>query len=514
MALKKKTLDVNKALYSHDMEEAVLGALLLESESFKELAEEFNPNVFDKHLHNVVANAILELTSKNEPVDILTVTKKVHENGLLGDIGGAYSISALTNRVASSVNLQYHYKILQQKYIEREIVKISDLAKQRVFSYGYDIFETHDWFVKSVEDILKPIKSKTSVSHIHDVHLDYLVDMTNIIETGAPTGVKMHIRYMDNLTGGWKNGHMITIAARTSIGKSIFGIMAALNPAMIDNIPTALFSLEMTKQDVVNRVQSIISGMNSSKLSKKLLNKDEVAYLNANLDLSKIPMYIDDKPSMTLIEFRTKARKLVQEKGVKLIVLDYIQLMKGGGNYGTREQEVSDIARGVKEIAKELNVPIISLAQLNRGVEARGGDKKPALHDLRESGEIEMSSDMVILLYRPEYYGLQEYEFDGQFFPNVHGLFVNIIAKHRGGVLGEVYMRLIHDQTKLENWDFELTDRTITRKDTEKNNQNNFAHSNKNSTFVPDEKVTVINENTDFLSQGKIRKDDEEDVPF
>lgn len=505
---KKKTLDVNKNLYDHDIEAAVLGAILLENEQFKSISEDFSPNVFEKYLHRVVAESILQLFSKNEPIDILTVTKKIHENGLLKDIGGAYEVSVLTNRIASAQNLDAHYKILQEKYVEREIVKISEMAKQRVFSYGYDVFDTHDWFVKSAEDILNPIKNKTSVSQIQQVHEEYLVDMTKIIQSGSPTGVKMHIRYMDNLTGGWKSGHMITIAARTSIGKSIFGICSALYPAMYDGTPTAFFSLEMTKQDVVNRVQSIISGINSSKLSKKQLNSDEVSWLNANLDLSKIPMYVDDKPSMTLIEFRTKARKLVQENGVKLIVLDYIQLMKSGSNHAIREQEVSEIARGIKEIAKELSVPIISLAQLNRGVESRGGDKKPALHDLRESGEIEMSSDMVILLYRPEYYGISEYEYDGAFFPNTDGLFVNIIAKHRGGVLGEVYMRLIHEQTKLENWDFDITERTVTIKDGEDFVKKNFDNSKKSDTFVNDTKVEVLSNNLDFLSQGKAQEEE------
>jgi len=512
---KKKTLDTNKKLYDHDFESAILGAVLLESHALKEIIEEFNPNVFDLKDHKIVAEAILDLYNKNEPIDILTVTKKVNDNGMLKEIsGGAYFIASLTNRIASSVNLQYHYKIIQQYYLERTMLMVSEQAKNRIFTYGNDVFETHAWFCNAVEDILRPIKSKTSLSHVQQIHEDYLVEMTNIIETGAPTGIKMHLKHMDNLTGGWKKGHLITIAARTSIGKSIFGICAALYPAMYDKIPTAFFSLEMTKQDVVNRVQSIISGIDSSKIAKKQLSKEEVAWLNANLNMADIPMFIDDKPAMTLIEFKAKARKLVQEKGVQLIVVDYIQLMKSGQNIQIREQEVSEIARGLKEIAKELQVPIISLAQLNRGVESRGGDKKPMLHDLRESGEIEMSSDMVILLYRPEYYGLTEYEFAGTLFTDTFGLFVNIIAKHRGGSLGEVMMRLVHNNVKLVNWEFELTERTVTKQDTQNFNKNNFAQSNKSSTFVPDEKTSIVTENTDFLSQGQMRKDDEEDVPF
>lgn len=274
-----------------------------------------------------------------------------------------------------------------------------------------------------------------------------------------------------------------------------------IHPVLEKNIPVAIFSLEMSSFQIGSRIQSFISDINVSKIVKGQITMEEARYINASCEpLNKAPLYIDDTPNISLIELKSKARKLVEDKKVELIVIDYLQLMRSGLDIGSREQEIAEISRGLKALAKELNIPVIALSQLSRLVEARS-DKKPMLSDLRESGQIEQDADMVVFCYRPEYYGIEQYEIGNQVFPSF-GLMMLIIAKHRNGELGEIPLRFIHEQAKLSNYN-------VLQSATENNNSQSVNDSNKNSTFVAEEKKTNLETNTDFLNQKN-----DKDIPF
>jgi replicative DNA helicase len=278
------------------------------------------------------------------------------------------------------------------------------------------------------------------------------------------------------------------------MGKTAAAVSMVMHPALIDNEPVAIFSLEMSAHQLVGRMQSNISGVNVSKIVKKQLSIQEFDEISvACVDLQQAPIYIDDTPNISLLELKGKARKLVREQGVKLIVIDYLQLMRSGMQIPNREQEIAEISRGLKGLAKELNIPVIALSQLSRGVEARGGDKKPMLSDLRESGQIEQDADMVIFCYRPEYYGIEHYEVGGTEF-ETHGLFMLLIAKHRNGELGEIPLKFIHEQTKLKNYDFNLPD------------------NNNSGTFVKQEEFNTIALKNNNTFDNQIPKVD--DLPF
>ena len=257
---------------------------------------------------------------------------------------------------------------------------------------------------------------------------------------------------LDNLTNGWQKSDLIIIAGRPAMGKTSISVIFAMNPAIYHNIPVAFFSLEMSSEQVVSRMQSILSEYNVSRLVKKQLKGYELPdFESRTKQLEKAPIYIDDTPSLSIFELKSKARQLVREKGVKMLVVDYLQLMQSnGGRNQSREQEIGEISRGLKAIAKELNVPVIALSQLSRGVETRGGEKKPQLSDLRESGQIEQDADMVMFCYRPEYYEMNDYEIGGQVY-DTRGLFLLLVAKHRNGSLGDVPLKFIHENTNIVN---------------------------------------------------------------
>jgi replicative DNA helicase len=270
-----------------------------------------------------------------------------------------------------------------------------------------------------------------------------------------------------------------------------------MNPAIYHNIPVAFFSLEMSSEQVVSRMQSILSQYNVSRLVKKQLKGYELQdFESRTKQLEKAPIYIDDTPSLSIFELKSKARQLVREKGVKMLVVDYLQLMQSsGGRNQSREQEIGEISRGLKAIAKELDVPVIALSQLSRGVEARGGEKKPQLSDLRESGQIEQDADMVLFCYRPEYYHIDQYEVDGRTF-EAHGLFMLIIAKHRNGELGEIPLRFIHEQTKITNHSISSDFKP------------SVDFDNKKTSIRPNEEFALDKQITDFFDS------DEEETPF
>lgn len=436
-----------------DLEEAVLGGIMLENTNLGDIVTLLPPTAFYDTRHKEVYEAIIFLYKNSKPVDILTVTQRLKEIDKLAEIGGAYFISTLTSRVASSINTLYHARIILENYLKRELIRINTINLQTAYDLNEDVFDIYEKNIQMLEASLSSVL-KYDVSKIGDIHEKVILESMNVILSGEKSGVPTGYRNLDNFTNGWQKTDLIIIAGRPGMGKSVCGLAFALNPALRNNIPTAIFSLEMSKEQVVGRAQSCISEINSSSIIKKQLSMEEVNRIVASCqDFTNAPIYIDDTPSLNVMELKNKARKLVRDKAVKLIIIDYLQLMVGESNKnGNREQEISKISQGLKALAKELNIPIIALSQLSRAVEARGGDKKPMLSDLRESGSIEQDADMVIFCYRPEYYNIENYELGGETL-ETEGLMCLIVAKHRAGSLGELRMGFSGEFTRLENYD-------------------------------------------------------------
>lgn len=433
-----------------DLEEAILGALMLEQNALTTVIDILKPEVFYKEAHQVIYQAIHRLFAKSEPVDILTVTNQLKSTGELELVGGAYYITQLTNRVASTANIEYHSRIITQKYIQRELIKISsevirdafedttdvfdllDSAEQKLFSVSENNFRRdYDNMQTLVNDAIKDIKSARD----HEGNL-----------RGIPSG----FTDLDRITAGWQKSDLIILAARPGMGKTAFVLSMARNIAVDFNIPIAFFSLEMASIQLVTRLISSESQLPADKLKKGNLEDYEWQQLNSKIgNLVDAPLYIDDTPALSIFELRAKCRRLKAQHGIQMIVIDYIQLMSAGGDKGNREQEISTISRSLKALAKELNVPIITLSQLNRSVETRGGNKRPLLSDLRESGAIEQDADMVCFIYRPEYYKIDEDETGN----STAGMAELIIAKHRNGPLADVKMRFIGQFAKFTDYE-------------------------------------------------------------
>ena len=440
-------------LAAPDVEEIVLGAVLLEKECLYNIAGDFSEKLFYEKKNQIVARACLNLFITNRPIDLITVTNELKKMNELDNIGGAYFVSSLTNRIASTANVDQHVKILQQHYLSRYINEICSDSRFRLFNGGHDIFDVYSEMQQKLEEALKDIISH-EVSSVRDIHVEAVKQSLENIKSGSLAGVITGLKMLDRLTNGWQPTDLVIVAGRSGMGKTAFAISMLLNAAVLSNTPVAMFSLEMSKQQVIGRMQSSLSGINVSRIIKKQVTREELEIIdNACKPLYHAPIYIDDTPNISLVELKMKARKLVRDQKVKAIYVDYLQLMKSGLKTGSREQEVAEISKGLKAIAKELDIPVIALSQLSRAVEQRA-DKKPQLSDLRESGQIEQDADMVVFCYRPEYYGITNYEVGSESFDS-NGLFMAIISKHRNGELGEIPMRFVHEQTKVANHEYQ-----------------------------------------------------------
>jgi replicative DNA helicase len=472
----------------YELEQLVLGSILLESDCINRIVADLSPNLFYYPDNNEVILAILSLYKASKPIDIMTVSMYLKQKGVLDDIGGAYYVSSLTNRVASSANIDTHVKILQQKSLERNMVQICNNALVKVLNYRDDIFDVYSSTQVDLDNALKNVLHY-EVKNINEIHYEILSRNINVLEKGIKSGVPSGFRLLDNVTNGWQPSDLIILAGRPSMGKTAAAISMIIHPAIEEKKPVAIFSLEMSNFQIGSRIQSFISGVNVSKIVKGQVNMDEIRQISSSCEsLEKSPLFIDDTPNISLIELKSKARKLVKDNGVQLIVIDYLQLMRSGMDVQNREQEIAEISKGLKALAKELNIPVIALSQLSRGVESRS-DKKPMLSDLRESGQIEQDADMVMFCFRPEYYGIDTYEIGTEVFQSF-GLMMLIIAKHRNGELGEIPLRFVHEQAKLENMYISGNNAT-----------NSFDNSNNNNTFVPTGTGAKLSDNNDFLNQ-------------
>ena len=434
-----------------DLEEAVLGAMMLEKNAVTDTIDMLSAESFYDPRHQYIYGAIRELFGTSNPIDLLTVTQKLKERGELEAAGGVVYISSLTQRVASSAHIEYHARIIAQKYIQREIIRMCSETLRDAYDDTTDVFE----LLTKAEGQLFGIAEnnmKKSVTTMQTVVMEAITEIESAAKnsdglSGVPTG----FRKLDELTSGWQRSDMIVIAARPAMGKTAFVLSMARNTAVDFNMGVAIFSLEMSSVQLVKRLISSETRLSAEKLRKGQLDGHEFQQLYSRVTkLTTAPIYIDDTPGLSIFDLRAKCRRLKMQYDIQMVIIDYLQLMSAGtGKGGNREQEISTISRSIKEIAKELNVPMIALSQLSRSVETRGGDKRPVLSDLRESGAIEQDADIVGFLYRPEYYGLLQAE-DGS---SNQGVGEVIIAKHRNGALDNVRLRFVSQYARFENFD-------------------------------------------------------------
>lgn len=435
-----------------EIEEAVLGALMLEKDALSAVIDVLRPEVFYRDSHQYIFKAIQYLFQKAEPIDILTVTHALKKSGELELAGGAYYITQLTSRIASAANIEYHARIILQKFIQRELIRISGETIKDAYEDTLDVLMLLDKAEKNLFEI-----AEGNIRRNFEDMQSLISKAIKEIETASNqesgiTGIPSGFTELDRVTAGWQKSDLIIIAARPGMGKTAFVLSLARNAAVKFNRPVAFFSLEMSSIQLVNRLISGETEITADKIRKGQLVNHEWEQLNAKIKpLTEAPLYIDDTPSLSVFELRAKCRRLVAEKKVSMIIIDYLQLMVGGNDNrnGNREQEISMISRSLKAIAKELEVPIIALSQLSRAVETRGSTKRPQLSDLRESGAIEQDADMVMFIYRPEYYQLTEDE-NGQ---STQGLAEISVAKNRNGALRNVNLKFIGHLTKFTDMD-------------------------------------------------------------
>ncbi|MCK4569928.1 MAG: replicative DNA helicase [Bacteroidales bacterium] len=434
-----------------DLEEAVLGAVMLEKDALTAVIDILKPEVFYKEAHRVIYDAIVALFNKSQPVDILTVISQLKSSGELDLIGGAYYISQLTNRVASSANVEYHARIILQKFIQRELIRVSSEIIKDAFEDTTDVFDLLDraeqnLFAVSEQNI------RRQQGEIHKLMQEAIKDIETARDSETKLrGVPSGFVELDRITNGFQKADLIILASRPGMGKTALALTLARNMAVDHKKPIAFFSLEMSSVQLVTRLIAAETQLNSDKLRKGDLQDFEWQQLNTKIRaLEDAKIFIDDTPGLSIFELRAKCRRLKAQNDVQMIFVDYLQLMVGTqDNKGNREQEISQISRSLKALAKELDIPIMAMSQLSRAVETRAGDKKPILSDLRESGAIEQDADIVLFIYRPEYYGLTEDENQN----SLVGLATISISKHRNGATGELQLRFIKDFAKYAELD-------------------------------------------------------------
>src|SRR6201985_900675 len=438
-----------------DLEEAVLGALMLEKDALSSVIDILNPQVFYVDKHQKIFHAIHQLFEKSSPVDILTVTAQLRQLGELEMIGGAYYITSLTDRVASAANIEYHARIIIQKFIKRELIRISTEVIQSAYEDTSDVLDLLDKAEKNLFEIAQNNLRRDS-RKMDDLMHETLKEIEALKDKkGGLTGVASGFTELDRMTSGWQKSDLVIIAARPAMGKTAFVLTCARNAAVDFNKPVIVFSLEMSSVQLVNRLISGETEIEQEKIRKGRLEQWEWEQIHSKIGrLEAAPLIIDDTPALNIFEFRAKCRRLKSQHDIQLIIVDYLQLMhgkaadaKGGGN---REQEIGSISRALKSVAKELNVPVLALSQLSRAVKKRpSASKRPMLSDLRESGSIEQDADMVLFLYRPEYYGMTE---DENGMPT-QGVGEIIIAKHRNGETGTVRLKFVGKYVKFTDLD-------------------------------------------------------------
>lgn len=441
---------------ARELEEAILGALMIEKDAYSLISEILTPQSFYDKTHEVIYQAIQQLAFKQEPIDMLTVVEQLRKTGDLEAVGGVPYIAQLSQKVVSSAHLEFHARIVAQKALARELISFSSVVASKAFDETNDV----DDLMQEAEGQLFEISQRnlkkdfTAINPVIREAIDLMAEASK--RPDGLSGVQSGFKDLDKITSGWQNSDLIIIAARPAMGKTAFVLSMAKNMAVNFNTPVAIFSLEMSNVQLVNRLIVNVTEIAGEKIKSGQLQQYEWQQLDQKVKpLYDAPIFVDDTPSLSVFELRTKARRLVKEHKVKCLIIDYLQLMNASGmSFGSREQEVSIISRSLKGLAKELNIPIIALSQLNRSVENRsvkdGPDaKRPQLSDLRESGAIEQDADIVCFIHRPEYYKI----FEDNHGNDLRGKAEIIIAKHRNGSTGDILLSFKSEYIRFQNLD-------------------------------------------------------------
>lgn len=439
-----------------DFEKLVLGTLLIDKKGLDEAIDLLQPEVFYDPRHEVIFAIIQKLFLNNQPVDLMMVIQELRKEEKLSIAGGDQYLIELTLGVSSSAHIEYHVRIILEKYILRCLINVSGQVIDHAYKESTDVFDLLDKTEQSFFDITNGTIKK-GFDTANSLVKQALETIKSLKDKEGLSGIPSGFKALDHATGGWQNSDLIIIAARPAMGKTAFLLSMARNIAVGHKIPLALFSLEMASVQLITRMISSETEISSEKLRKGQMSDEEWQRLYANVaELENAPLYIDETPSLSVFDFRAKCRRLVMQHGVKIIMVDYLQLMTasaGGKNTGNREQEIAMISRSLKAIAKELNVPVIALSQLSRSVETRPG-KRPQLSDLRESGAIEQDADIVSFIFRPEYYKIAYWDNDEEGAESsTENQAEIIIAKHRNGATEDVRLSFIKHLGKFSDLD-------------------------------------------------------------
>lgn len=431
------------------LEDVVLGAVMIDKEALATSVELLEPVHFYVPLNKMIFEAILQLFENSLPVDLLTVTEQMKKNGTIEKIGGSKYLVNLTIQISSAANIETYCRIILEKAIQRELIRISSDIATQAFKDTTDVFELLDYAEKGIfgvtEGHIKKNYEKMSV-----LIAKALEHIKNINEENSLQGIKSHYHELDELLGGFQPSDLIILAARPSVGKTALALNIARNIAVDEEKTVAIFSLEMGAEQLVSRLISSEAEINSRNLTRGKMDEQDYERLVNNLTkLEKSKIFIDDNPTLTTFELRSKCRRLKSNHNLELVLIDYLQLMHSSSEKGNREQEISSISRALKSLAKELKIPIIALSQLSRSVESRTGEnRKPILSDLRESGAIEQDADVVMFIHRDDYTGITEDD-EGN---NIEGLAEVLVRKHRNGPTGNVTLMFEKDYTRFKNF--------------------------------------------------------------
>lgn len=458
-----------------EIEAFLLGSIIKNQVSYDLVSALLRPEHFYKEEHSLIYKSCVELITENTPIDYLTVCQQLKKSNQLEFVGGGYFVVSLTNEISTTANIETHAAIIVEKYLLRETIRLGCEMIKKAYEDSTDCFDLIDWSGTEINNMLNVIESKQA-KKLEQLSKEVLDDCFKALTEDKPTGVPISIHNLQKQTNGWRKGNLVILAARPAMGKTAVALDYAYYPAT-KGIPVGFFSLEMTGKELAGRLMSKESYISSQKINNNLVNTDELTALRKDcLTFKGLPLYIDDTPALSIQRLRSKALRMKREFGIEMLIIDYLQLMDGISAKDNREQEISKISRGLKKLAKELDIPIIALSQLSRQVEMRA-DKKPQLSDLRDSGAIEQDADMVVFLLRPEYYGIEQYLY-GDSPIDTKGLMIHIIAKFRGGVTGEVRNRWIGETTSIADWDKPMVINDL-----------------------PNEDIKQFKDNTDFLTQ-------------
>lgn len=432
-----------------EIEDTIIGSIIYENEAFDLVSVMLKSEHFYKESNAIIYKTCYNLATNNIPIDLLTVCTELKKNNQLELVGGSYHITSLTNQIGSISNIETHATILIQKYLLRQMIILGNKIMNKGYDNSTDCFDLIDYCGTELNQMLNVIEAKKA-KKLNELTSEVLIDCFKSLNEDKPSGIPISIHNLQKQTNGWKNGNLIILAARPAMGKTAVALDYAYYPAK-NNIPIAFFSLEMTGKELAGRLMSKESGINSQKINNNLIDTYELTKLRSDcLTFKDLPLYIDDTPALSITRLRSKALRMKREFNIKMIIIDYLQLMDGSDSKDSREQEISKISRGLKKLAKELDLPIIALSQLSRQVELRPS-KKPQLSDLRDSGAIEQDADMVIFLLRPEYYEMKSYLYGNEEI-DTQGLMVHIVAKFRGGITGEIKNKWIAETTSIDNF--------------------------------------------------------------